>query len=64
METKQEELGIRDMILQSRSQSSFKFRWGKTGDEATIYFDTEDELEQKLGWIEKAIIEAGKLKTE
>ena len=45
-----------------KQQSSFSLRWGSTGDEATLYFDTEEELQHKLEVITTAIKKAVALK--
>jgi len=42
-------------IQRVESQSSFCFRWGKTGDEAKLYFDDWEDLKDKLDSIRLAI---------
>jgi len=47
----------------NKSQSSFKFKYGKTlGDVASIYFDDEEDLNKQLDIIERAIGRADKIK--
>ena len=50
------------VINKTESQSSFAFRWGKTGDEAKIYFDNWEELKIKLDIIKDAIRESQAIK--
>lgn len=57
-----EQIKQNEIVNYTRSQSSFKFRWGKTGDEATIYFDNEEDLMKQIAIIEKAIQEADRIK--
>lgn len=35
-------------IIKTEAPNSFSFRWGKTGDEAKIYFETQKELNEKI----------------
>ena len=46
------------IINKTESQSSFSFRWGKTGAEAKIYFSDLDELKSKIEVVKVAIQES------
>jgi len=42
-------------IINNKTQSSINFRWGGTGDEAKIYFDSEEDLLNQIEVIKKAV---------
>jgi hypothetical protein len=46
---------ITKQIIETKAPNSFSFRWGKTGDDAKIYFEDERDLVKKIEGVFKAI---------